>query len=148
MQDDDYWDRVIETLKSFWQPGDTLRCVHVYRKRDSWCQMCGHSPITRNFVLRNETTGQTLIVGSECIDNYKTIAGQAIELPPTGSATEAFDERYPDCEQVDVSPGPFDFGRLEDEFDEREPAPRLEDLVAEGLDPDEIDWDSQDYDPD
>jgi len=65
------WDRIRETLRGFWRPGDELRCVDRYISRGGTCQLCGYSPITTHFVIRNERTEETLPVGVRCVQQIK-----------------------------------------------------------------------------
>lgn len=39
------------------------------------CELCDKSPIKFQFPIKNRVTGRSLVVGSECILNYLTIAG-------------------------------------------------------------------------
>jgi hypothetical protein len=158
-----YWDRLRATINKFWQPGEELRCTRIYTQDAGTCQMCSHHPIKWHHVLHNQRTGADLIVGKECINNYKVVTGaQIVFLERLKRAADYLNGRYPDCvlvlsQPVDPYSGPdyddepdwdeeiFDmYDELELDLDDAE----IGEQAAEGLDPDEYDWDSHDYDAD
>jgi len=69
----DYWKIIIGKLRDFWKQGDQIVCTKVFKKPNSECELCGHTPITWNHVLLNERTKAILIVGSECVVNFKKV---------------------------------------------------------------------------
>jgi hypothetical protein len=158
-----YWDRVRASIAKFRQPGQELRCTNIYTQDAGTCQMCGHHPIKWHHVLHNQQTDDKMIVGSECINNYKLVTGAQIVFPERFKrAAKYLNDRYPDC--VVIAPDPvrscpeLEYRERPGEYDERyemydalglDPQdPDFGELAAEGLDPDEYDWDSHDYDPD
>ncbi len=55
--------------------GEEWEPIHFYYyagKKDQHyiCQLCGHNPIKRVFVIKSRTSGQELHIGSECATNY------------------------------------------------------------------------------
>ena len=159
----DYWERVKATVASYRKPGDEVRCIRVYSEAGCTCQMCGHAPITWNHVLRNLRTGMDLIVGSECINNYKVVTGEQIIFPGRYKrAAGHLNSRYPDC--VIIAPGSasaatdleYNEEDAEEEYQREliidlglDPEdPDFGELASEGLNPDEYDWESHDYDAD
>lgn len=154
-----YWDRVSASISEFWSRGQELRCMRIYRQENGTCQMCGHKPIKWQYVLHNQQTGGVLIVGRECIKNYKVVTGEQVVFPERfKKAAEFLNGRYPACvvvAPVHVAPE----NKHEPDEDEREfelydalgldpHEPDFDEFAAEGLDPDEYDWDAHDYDPD
>ena len=71
-----YWERIKQTLKGFWQPGDDLACIKVFPLSNSTCQLCGKHPILWNHVLQNNRSFKTLTVGSDCVHNFKVAVEQ------------------------------------------------------------------------
>jgi len=69
----DYWKIIVGKLKDFWKQGDQIVCTKVFKKPNSECELCGHIPITWNHVLLNDRTKAILIVGSECVVNFKKV---------------------------------------------------------------------------
>ena len=69
----DYWKIIVGKLKDFWKQGDQIVCTKVFKKPNSECELCGHTPITWNHVLLNERTKAILTVGSECVVNFKKV---------------------------------------------------------------------------
>lgn len=56
---------------NFWKLGDRLVCQDVFELQDQTCELCDKHPITRNYVVRNTRTLESVIFGSDCIVNYK-----------------------------------------------------------------------------
>lgn len=69
----EYRERVEKTLREFVRNGDDVMCVAVFCIQDRTCQVCGHHPITWNYLIENLVTHQPLIAGSECIRNYEVV---------------------------------------------------------------------------
>lgn len=69
----DYWKIIAGKLKDFWKQGDEIVCTKVFKKPDSECELCGHTPITWNHILLNDRTKAILTVGSECVVNFKKV---------------------------------------------------------------------------
>ena len=153
-----YWERVRKTLAEFYKPGDYIHCVKVFDRPNSTCQLCNHTPITRNHVLRNARTSRGLVVGNRCVHQYKIVVeemgydGTVDYLPQYHRAVEFINTRYPGT------------ARVASQEDASEPEYRIEgydwaddyylgdseafdtySLAPEGLGGDEIDWDSHDY---
>src|SRR5688572_17634147 len=94
----DYWNRVRASIAEFWSRGQELRCVRIYPEAGGSCQMCGHKPIKWHYVLHNQQTKADLIVGSECINNYKVVTGERVVFPKRfKKAGECLNSRHPDC---------------------------------------------------
>jgi hypothetical protein len=143
----DYWPRLRRTLATFWKPGDELLCVRIFKMPGQVCQMCEHQPITWNHALRNLRTRQDLIVGRECIRNYKKETQQQVIFPERfHRAADYLNRRWPGC--VVVQPAATEwpdhtwesFEDMEFDFDE----PDFDDMTADGMDPDDIDWEAED----
>jgi hypothetical protein len=134
----EYWGRVRASIAKFWRKGQNLRCARIYTEEGGTCQMCGHKPIKWHHVLHNQQTDGDLIVGSECINNYKIVTGEQVVFPgPLKKAAAYLNGRYPDCVRVasiaEYS-GP-DHGEEPDED-----AYEREMLMDMGLDPDDPDF--------
>jgi hypothetical protein len=134
----EYWNRVRASIAKFWSSGQELRCARIYTEDGGTCQMCGHKPIKWHHVLHNQYTHGDLIVGSECINNFKIVTGQQVVFPERfKKAAEYLNGRYPDCvfvTSVPDSSGIDYFEELdEDEYDR-------EMLMDMGLDPDDPDF--------
>ena len=153
-----YWERVKETLEEFYKPGDYIHCVKVFNCPNSTCQLCGHTPITWNHVLRNARTSRCLVVGNICVHSYKVFVekkgydGTVNYLPQFHREAELINSTYPGTAKI-ISPE--DTAEAESRIEGYDWADGyyLEDseifdtnsLAAEGLGGDEIDWDSHDY---
>jgi len=155
----DYWRRIAQTVGRFAQPGDILRCIRIRRVEDpSTCELCGYSPIHWLHTLQNSRTSEILIVGSECIRNYAKVHekrfGRSADIrypPQYKKAARFLNAKFPGTVTVEqddmLFPEPhweevedIDFRYVnEQEFD---------DLFPEGMGPDEVDWDSFDWDED
>jgi hypothetical protein len=134
----EYWKRVRARIAEFWNKGQELRCVRIYTEDGGACQMCGHKPIKWHHVLHNQQTNRDLIVGSECINNYKVITGeQVIFSRRFKKAAEYLNGRYPDCVLVASIPD-YDYPEYDEEPDEDEYEREM--LMAMGLDPDDPDF--------
>lgn len=154
----DYWMRIAKTVAKFAQPGDTLECIGVCRvENPSSCELCGHYPIHWLHTLQNSRTKQTLLIGSECINNYAEVyrrrygATISIIYPPKyAKAARFINKKFPGT--VSIEPGE----KLEklpdlgwDEMDVPDWTELdLDDLAPEGMGIDEVDWDSFDWDQD
>lgn len=134
----EYWSRVRASIAKFWTSGQELRCARIYTQDDGTCQMCGHTPIKWHHVPHNQQSNGDLIVGSECINNYKVITGGQVVFPEQfQKAAEYLNGRYPGCVRVasmmEYSGPDYDEEPDEDEY-EREM------LMNLGLDPDDPDF--------
>ncbi len=69
----EYRERIEKTLRKFVRSGDDVMCIAVFCIQDRICQVCGHFPITWNFLIENLATHEPLIAGSECIRNYESV---------------------------------------------------------------------------
>src|SRR4051812_17889824 len=63
----EYREAIENTLRTFVQSGDDCMCIAVFCIQDRVCQVCGHHPITWNYLVENLGTHEILIAGSECI---------------------------------------------------------------------------------
>lgn len=160
-----YWERVRNTLSTFWSPPQELWCTAIFTRENSTCQMCGHFPIKWNHVLQNLQSGRELIVGSECIKNYRVLTDHQVIFPKRyRRAANYLNGRWPDCVAIVASPlsayQDYDYEttpRADRDYDDTDLyydlgldiyEPNYGELAAEGLDPDEIDWDSENFERD
>jgi len=67
----EYWNTLKQRLNEFWQPGQEIICLRIFKEENSQCELCDHQPITWNHVLINLQTRETLNVGSRCVENSK-----------------------------------------------------------------------------
>jgi len=156
---DEYWKRIRNKIGEIWRPGDVLGCWKIVERPDQECQLCGHAPIRLNHYLTNGRTGQTLVVGSRCIVNYKIavadlgheldilypdkLSGAASRLNAIQSGTAVVDEDRLRTEIL--TKWAHEIDELSSRAEGDEPA---EDLAPEGMDPDEIDWEAFDFEQD
>lgn len=70
---DSYRAAIETTLRRFVENGDDVACTGVYIYEYGSCGLCGHQPIKWHFILENLTKREQIVVGSECIKNYKVI---------------------------------------------------------------------------
>jgi hypothetical protein len=64
----------IETsLRMFVANGNDVACTGVYIYEYGSCGLCGHKPIKWHYILENLSSRNQIVVGSECIRNYKII---------------------------------------------------------------------------
>ena len=64
----------IETsLRRFVANGNDVACTGVYVYEYGSCGLCGHQPIKWHYILENLSSRIQIVVGSECIRNYKVI---------------------------------------------------------------------------
>ena len=70
---DSYRAAIETTLKKFIENGDDVACTGVYIFEYGSCGLCGHQPIRWHFILENLTKREQIVVGSECIKNYRII---------------------------------------------------------------------------
>ena len=142
---DGYWNKVKEKVKEFWHSNDQIVCINVFKSDGQTCQLCGYHPISWNHVLQNRSTLKTLTVGSICVYKFTKVVkelghdlkiGYPSRLSP---AVELLNKKYPGTAIVDSY-----FYKKESEPDYTEREKELY-SAPEGLNPDEIDWDSFDY---
>src|SRR4051794_40327614 len=113
----EYWNRVHASIAKFWSSGQQLRCVRVYTDERGTCQMCGKKPIKWHHVLRNQQTNADLVVGSECINNYKAVTGEQVVFQSwLKKAAEYLNSRYQDCMLVAAIPDDAGPDRDEEPF--------------------------------
>ena len=152
----DYWERIANGFINFCKPGDILEYTETFRKEDSecqLCQLCGKKGIYWNHGLLNNRTNNKLYVGSECIKNIELLKDKydfRISNQDTlDYALECMkDRRYSIKSQSQQKyNGDSDFEQEDfSEFSETEHR-LIDDLAPEGMGSDEIDYDSEDYDP-
>jgi hypothetical protein len=142
---DEYWNKVKGKVNEFWQLNDKILCIKVFKSENQTCQLCGYHPISWNHVLENKRTLKTLTVGSVCVYKFTKAVKELghnlkIGYPSRFSpAVELLNKKYPGTAAVDKY-----FYERENEPDYSEwEADRY--VAPEGLNPDEIDWDSFDY---
>lgn len=68
-----YWQTLAQRSIKFWKPGQEIFCLRIFKLEDSQCELCDHQPITWNYVLINVQTGETMNVGSRCVNNFQKI---------------------------------------------------------------------------
>lgn len=61
------------TLGAFVENGNDVACTGVYIYEYGRCDLCGHQPIKWHYILENLSSRNQIVVGSECIRNYKSI---------------------------------------------------------------------------
>src|SRR6516162_8601580 len=61
------------SLRDFVSNGDDVACIGYFVHEHGQCKMCNHVPIKWHYVLENLRSHGFLIVGSECVDNYRTV---------------------------------------------------------------------------
>lgn len=78
----DYWDRIKAKLLKHSSAKDVKLAMqewvangHVFVSHGGTCELCGKTPITFQFPIKNKVTGDQLIVGNECVINHKQLAG-------------------------------------------------------------------------
>jgi hypothetical protein len=135
-----YWRRIRETLSRFCSPTDQLHCPRVFFRPGQTCQLCGHWPITKNYVLWNPRTRQRLVVGCWCINNYmERLARMDYTAPPVKFASLEESERV-----NQAFPGIAVYGGAPDSdrsgLDDWEGAEDREALMDMGLDPGDPDF--------
>lgn len=64
------------SLADFVQAGDSAACIGYYCLRYGDCEMCGYRGIKWHYILENLRSGQSMIVGSECIKNYQIVLSE------------------------------------------------------------------------
>jgi hypothetical protein len=68
----EYWGKLKTRLAPFVAGGGKIQCVRMFRtKMPQTCELCDKHPIHRNCIIENESTGQRLRVGCECVKNYE-----------------------------------------------------------------------------
>lgn len=154
--DERYFADIKHAIRDFYRPGDELRLVCQYRESCK-CQMCGGMvDITNCYDLRNTRTGKIIVCGEKCIVRYAEVIAQMGETPlivfphQYRNKAERVNQRRRDTVVVDDEPGDEwtdDSWSPDDLIGQRPGAdgPNYEDALADGLDPDEIDWESHDY---
>jgi hypothetical protein len=146
--DEAYWATIRTTLNRFCGPTDQLYCPRVFRLEGQTCNMCGHWPITWNHVLRNARTSEELIVGSECIVNYKEeMSRSGHRAPPViFSSKGAATYMNRKCPGIAVVVDVASSGRqaadpeVHEFYEDHEYAAEREWLMGLGLDPDDPDF--------
>lgn len=82
-QRSDYWERIRETVLRHSSAKDVKLAIqewtsdgHVFVQHGGTCELCGKIPISWRFPIKNRVTGSKLIVGNECVRNYRQLAGK------------------------------------------------------------------------
>lgn len=70
---DSYRATIEESLRRFVNNGDDVACTGVYIYEYGRCELCGHQQIKWHYILENLSSHGQMVVGSECIRNYKII---------------------------------------------------------------------------
>jgi hypothetical protein len=61
------------TLRRFVENGNDVACTGVYIYEYGSCELCGHQQIKWHYILENLSSRNQIVVGSECVRNYKII---------------------------------------------------------------------------
>lgn len=146
----EYWSRIAKAIGHFAQPGDTLTCVKIEKVGESRsCELCGYYPIKWLHTLQNLRTRATMIVGSNCIVNYKKLHEQRFGIPlevrfpaKYAKAATLLNQRFPGTVSIDPQAKPLEL-EAEPFYDPEELS--LDDLAPEGMGSNEIDWESFDW---
>ena len=69
----EYKEKIQKRLKRFLNDGDPIGCIGVYKYEYGSCELCSHTPIKWHYMLKNYTTNQVMVAGSECVNNYQVI---------------------------------------------------------------------------
>jgi hypothetical protein len=154
-------------IRDYYHPGDQLRLVRQYREARK-CEMCGGMVDIKNcYDLRNLRSGKVIVCGQICIARFADVVVQMGQTPsivfhqefhgqaakineqPGGTVVVEFEEDVEFHEEVEPEEDPAsrDEWSLKDLIGQPPRADDLdyEDALAQGLDPDEIDWESHDY---
>lgn len=165
--DERYFADIRHAIRNFYRPGDQLRLVRQYRESRKY-EMCGGMvDIVNCYDLRNVRSGEIIVCGEKCIARYADVIAQmgqtpTIVFPPEyRDKADKVNQHRRDTVIIEPEPEHAYPGPEEDQPDEdAERAelyeslgldpddPDFGELAAEGLDPDEYDWDSHDYGPD
>ncbi len=151
-----YFADIRHAIRDFYRPGDRLRLVRQYRESRK-CQMCGGIvDITNCYDLQNLRTGKIMVCGEKCIARYAEVVAQMghtplISFPPSYQGNAALVNQH--RRHTVVVEGESESGwsdedwSIDDLIGQRPGADDLnyDDVLADGLDPDEIDWESHDY---
>jgi hypothetical protein len=70
---DKYRHAIEAALRRFVRNGDDVAGIGAFVFEYGDCKLCGHSPIKWHYLLQNLQSHETLVVGSECIQNYQVI---------------------------------------------------------------------------
>ncbi len=166
--DELYFADIRAVLAHFYRPGDFLILVRQFYEARK-CEMCGGKvDIKRCFELRNRRSGEKIVCGRMCIVKYAKVLEEMQEEPriifPAKYDREAqrINHIRPETVTVSAEEEAFeeDIAALEQEQQEifaelrREELlelgldpdnPDYGELASEGLDPEDVDWDSVDY---
>jgi hypothetical protein len=152
----EYWTRLRQKLSEFTREGDALELQGVTWSDDPHvCGLCGYNDIRWLHRLANLRTGQTLIVGSKCIGNYKRVHDEIYETPLRIRASaslarivEKINSQKPGTIEHIGRVHSSEVADLDDSYDEDdEDIEDVDDLdpdeeSAEGTGRGEIDWDN------
>jgi hypothetical protein len=162
------YDEIVKlTLGGFCSTRDDVACMSVFSKPNQTCHMCGHHPITLNFVLYNLDTGEKMVVGSKCVTTYSRFAGRPLLFPQEFERAAALlNEKAPNAAVVAQGELLQTLHNLEDRrmphLDEAQQsmrqmyddlgldpeAPDFFELAPDDLNPKYFDWESWDYEND
>jgi hypothetical protein len=111
MTNEEYWGNLRISLNSFCLPTDQLQCKTVTAGPEGVCQTCGYEGIIYNFILENPRTSGKLVVGSNCILNYRVemerlghVAKPVVFSPMCRTAANTINEKWPGTVMVDTVP--------------------------------------------
>jgi hypothetical protein len=154
--DERYFADIRHAIRDFYRPGDQLRLVRQYRDSRK-CQMCGGIvDIFNCYDLQNVRSGQIIVCGEKCIARYGEVIAQMGHTPLISFPAEykekavLVNQHRPETVIVEQESN-MELGEEGWSISEligqrpRADEPDYEDVLADGLDPDEIDWESHDY---
>jgi hypothetical protein len=154
--DEQYFVDIRQAIRNYYRPGDQLRLDRLYREARK-CQMCGGMvDILNCYDLRNVRTGEVMVCGERCIARYAEVIAQMGETPSIvfphqyREKAERVNRHRRDTITVEDEAEPEKSSgnwSLDDLMGQQDGAddPDYEEMLADGLDPDEIDWESHDY---
>ncbi|MBU4354367.1 MAG: hypothetical protein KKD99_03060 [Proteobacteria bacterium] len=151
-----YQEIIKETLRGYWERDDEIYVTDSFIEEGKTCQLCGYNPIKYNYVLENSRTKETLIVGSNCVHNFKQAIeslGEEVKIKSANmQAVRLINKRHPgtvefvENDENNLVDSSEEYPFYCSEIDEIESL-SVDDLAPEGMGSEEFDWDSFDYEP-
>jgi hypothetical protein len=131
-----YWGRIRGTLSRFCNGDDQLFCMGSFHESGKTCEMCAHRPISDNNVLLNPRTKSQLLVGNECINNYKLVMEEmGHQVKPIIFRSKSEADRM-----NRLYPGIATYGSADVDVESEDETDDLEALHEMGLDPADPDF--------
>ncbi len=72
----EYRAAIEKSLHDFVNNGDDVVCIGYFVHKYGQCKMCDHVPIKWHYIVENLRNHRSLIVGSECVENYQAILSE------------------------------------------------------------------------